>query len=271
MTSKSQVSGAHPINDQAPDASFDVAEHITEARARAREMLAGESHLAAIDDWRRALTSARDALVLIWLVWLAMQGFGAQYSGYLLAALSVALALLVGISTARSTYTQVQYYAAELERERSEIRNNFEEEREEVRVLYAAKGFTEPLLGQIVDTLSSDDDRLLKVMMEEELGLSMYHVNHPLVVGLWNFLGAALAGLALSLPIAWSAPGFAHLWVPVGGSALMMIVAIVAGMTTRRTTIEFFAVGIVMAAVTGGVVYFLAEWFAGFAGASAPS
>ena len=166
---------------------------------------------------------------------------------------------------------QVRHYEAELERERREIRETPEHEREEVHSLYAAKGFEGALLEQVVDTLCADDDRLLKVMMEEELGLSMYHVNHPLVVGLWNFLGAALAGLALSLPIAWSAPDFANLWVPVGGATLMMIVAIVAGLTTHRTTIEFFAVGIVMATVTGGVVYFLAEWLAGFVGAGAPN
>src|SRR3990172_979191 len=146
----------------------DAADHVAEARQRARQVLAGESHIGAVDDWRRALVSARDALILIWLAWVALHGFGdPPFTGWMLVALSVALALLLGISTARSTHAQVQYYAAELDRERGEIRNNFEHEREEVRELYAAKGFRDPLLTQIVETLSADDDRLLKVMMEE--------------------------------------------------------------------------------------------------------
>ena len=243
----------------------DAADHVAEARQRARQVLAGESHIGAVDDWRRALVSARDALILIWLAWVALHGFGdPPFTGWMLVALAVALALLLGISTARSTHAQVQYYAAELDRERGEIRTNFEHEREEVRELYAAKGFRGPLLEQIVDTLSADDDRLLKVMMEEELGLSLYHVNHPLIVGLWNFAGAVLAGLALALPTALMSSDSAHWWMPLGGLVLLGVISIVSARSTGRSMIEFFAVGVVMAVVTGGVTYALSQWFAQF-------
>jgi VIT1/CCC1 family predicted Fe2+/Mn2+ transporter len=232
-------------------------------------MLAGESHLCAVDDWRRILVSARDSLVLIWLVWVCLHGFGdPPFTGSLLIALSIALALLVGISTARSTHTQVRHYAAELERERSEIQHHFEHEREEVQVLYAAKGFKEPLLTQIVDTLCADDDRLLKVMMEEELGLFMHHVPHPLTVGLWNFAGALASTLCMSLPLVWLSPDAAHLWMPTGGAVLLAAISMVGAWATRRSPVEFFTVGALMAIVTGGVVYFLAQWLAGTANAS---
>lgn len=241
----------------------DAADHVAEARQRARQVLAGESHIGAVDDWRRALVSARDALIFIWLAWVALHGFGdPPFTGWMLVALAVALALLLGISTARSTHAQVQYYASELDRERGEIRNNFEHEREEVRELYAAKGFRGPLLEQIVDTLSADDDRLLKVMMEEELGLSLYHVNHPLIVGLWNFAAALAAGLALALPMALMSPNAAHWWMPLGGLLLLGGISVVSARATGRSMIEFFAVGVVMAVVTGGVTYALSKWFA---------
>ena len=249
----------------------DAADHVTEARQRARQVLAGESHIGAVDDWRRALVSARDALIFIWLAWVALNGFGdPPFTGWMLVALAVALALLLGISTARSTHAQVQYYAAELDRERTEIRTNFEHEREEVRELYAAKGFRDPLLEQIVDTLSADDDRLLKVMMEEELGLSLYHVNHPLIVGLWNFGGAVVAGLALALPTALLSPDSTHWWMPLGGSALLAGVSWVSARATGRSMMEFFAVGVVMAVVTGGVAYALSQWFAQILTAGVP-
>ena len=252
--------------DQSRDregADSDAADHVADARQRARQVLAGESHIGAVDDWRRALVSARDALIFIWLAWVALHGFGdPPFTGWMLVALSVALALLLGISTARSTHAQVQYYAAELDRERGEIRTNFEHEREEVRELYAAKGFRDPLLEQIVDTLCADDDRLLKVMMEEELGLSLYHVNHPLIVGLWNFAGAVLAGLALALPTALMPAASAHWWMPLGGLVLLGVISVVSARATGRSMIEFFAVGVVMAVVTGGVTYALSQWFA---------
>jgi VIT1/CCC1 family predicted Fe2+/Mn2+ transporter len=243
----------------------DAADHVSDARQRARRMLAGESHLGAVDDWRRALVSARDALIFLWLACVALHGFGdPPFSGWMLVALAVAIAVLLGISTARSTHAQVEYYAAELDRERHEIRTDLEHEREEVRALYAAKGFVDPLLSQIVDTLSADEDRLLKVMMEEELGLSLYHVNHPLVVGLWNFSAALVVGLVLSLPAALSTSDTAHWWMPTGGAMLLSLTAYLSSRFTGRGMIEFLTVGVMMAVVTGGVAYTLAQCFAGF-------
>lgn len=244
-----------------------TADHLAEARQRARQMLGGESHLGDVDDWRRALVSARDAVILIWLTWVALHGFqDPPCTAGMLVAMAIGLALLMGISTARSTHTQIQYYAAELERERAEIASNFHEECDEIRALYAAKGFSEPLLGQIVDTLASDEDRLLKVMMEEELGLSMYHMNHPLVVGVWNFSAALAAGLVLALPVSFIAGESVYWWMPIGGTILLMLLSIIASRATRRSIAEFFTVGMVMAVVTGGVVYLLAQWMAGFGG-----
>ena len=243
----------------------DAADHVSEARLRARQMLAGESHLGAVDDWRRVLVTARDAMILVWLTWVALHAFGdPPFTAYLLVAMAVGLAVMFGISTGRSTHAQVEYYAAELDRERREIRDHFEHEQEEVRVLYAAKGFREPLLSQIVDTLSADDDRLLKVMMEEELGLSMHHMQHPLIVGLSNFAGALGAGLAMSMPLLWLSGLAEGRWMAGGGAGLLAVVSVLSGRATGRSATEFFTVGLIMAVVTGGVVFFLAQWLAGF-------
>jgi len=247
-------------------AASDTSDHVSEARMRARHVLAGESHLGAVDDGRRALVSARDALVFIWLAWVALHGFGdPPLTGWMLVALSAGLALLMGISTARSTHTQLQYYVAELDRERHEIRTDLEHEREEVHALYAAKGFQEPLLTQVVDTLCADEDRLLKVMMEEELGLFLYHVNHPLLVGLWNFAAALAAGLALSLPAALCSSEIAHWWMPGGGLLFLTIISYLSARFTGRGMTEFLTVGVIMGVVTGGVSYTLSQWFAEFA------
>jgi VIT1/CCC1 family predicted Fe2+/Mn2+ transporter len=244
----------------------DAADHLVDARQRARTVLGGESHLAAVDDWRRALVSTRDALILTWLTWVALHGFGdPAFTGLMLVAMAFPLALLVGISTAHSTNAQIRYYASEFERERAEIRDNFEDERAEVSALYAAKGFREPLLSHIVNTLCADDDRLLKVMMEEELGLSMHHMHHPLVVGLWNFGGALLGGLALAIPAVWLTAEATPVWMTGGGLFLLAIVSSVSARVTQKNVVEVFAGGAVTAVVTGGTVYLLSKWLAGFA------
>lgn len=246
-----------------PDALLgsDACDHVSEARQRARQILGGEAHLAPVDDWRRAFVSARDTLILLWITWIALEGFGSPAcTPWLLVTLAAARAVLVGMSTARSTVTQIQYYTEELEREQTEIREEPQHEREEVRALYAAKGFREPLLTQVVDTLVADDDRLLKLMMEEELGLSLQHINHPLLVAVWNGGPALLAGLALALPLAWVPAGLEAVWVHGGGAMLLALLSCIAAATARRKIGEFFTVSLVMVIVAGGIVHFLAQW-----------
>jgi VIT1/CCC1 family predicted Fe2+/Mn2+ transporter len=240
-----------------------IPDHLSEARHRARDMLSTEAHLGAVDDWRRALVSARDAAIVVWMVWLSLHGLNdPAYSGALITAVAFGVAVLMGVSTARSTHMQVQHYADELERERREIRDDFDHEREEIRVLYAAKGFTGKLLDDVVETLCADDDRLLKVMMEEELGLHLYHMNHPLIVGVWNFGAAMIAGLALALPALFASTTSMHWWMPIAITAVLLVVSVLAAVVTERNTIECFVTAVVMAGVAGGVAYFLARWLA---------
>lgn len=245
-------------------ASSDAADHVREARRRARQVLGGEAHLGAVDDWRRALTSARDGVLWLLFGWAALHGLGdPPLSAPFLTVQAVGYALLVGMSTARATHAQVQYYAAELDREREEIRAHFEQEREEVRALYAAKGFREPLLTPIVDTLCADDDRLLKVMLDEELGLAVQHMNHPLIVGIWHAAGTLLAGMILVAPLHVFAPATAHWWMPSAAGGLLFILAITAARVTGRHLSELLADSLIMAVVTGGVGKLLASWLRG--------
>lgn len=70
-----------------------------------------------------------------------------------------------------SKLTEADYYQSELERERWEINNVPEGEREEIRALYENYGFKGKVLDEIVDKITSNKDVWLKVMMEQELKL----------------------------------------------------------------------------------------------------
>lgn len=87
-----------------------------------------------------------------------------------------------------------------LAQEKWEIEHNREQEREELGVLYAAKGFEGKLLEDVLDVLMADGDRLLRVMVEEELGLTLESQVHPLKQGLGAGLGVAVAAAALTFP-----------------------------------------------------------------------
>jgi len=84
--------------------------------------------------------------------------------------------------------------------ERCEILANREQEREELLVLYQDKGFSGPLLERVVDVLMADHERLLQVMLQEELGLKLISIDHPLHTALWAFMGS-FASLFLSFGI----------------------------------------------------------------------
>ncbi len=241
-----------------------MTDHLTDARSRARDVLSGETHLGEVDDWRQALVTARDGAMLIWLVWVAMRGLDITAStGPVLLAAGLGISIYLGIATSVATRLRLRYCESELERERSEIESNPEEEREEVRALYAAKGFSEPLLGRITDILCADDDRLLKLMMEEELGLFIRHINHPLLVGIWNGAGAAIATIVLALPVCFQVPASTDFWMPGATSALFVVLAIASARVTYRSVVPVVAVWLGLAVVAGGFTYYFAAFLAG--------
>jgi len=245
----------------------DAVEHITEARARAREVLGCESHLGDVDDWRQAWVTARDAIVLLWLVWVALDGFGVEQAvGPILLCAGVGMALYLGIASGVATHVRVRYLESELERERREIEEDPEHEREEVRALYAAKGFREPLLSQVTDVLCADDDRLLKVMMEEELGLFIQHMNHPLLVAVWNAAGAAAGTLFLAGPTFWVRSDIMVWWMPGVTAGLVTVIGIVTARLTRRAAVPIIGVWLAATAFTGAVTHFLSHLIADWGG-----
>jgi vacuolar iron transporter family protein len=70
-----------------------------------------------------------------------------------------------------SALSERDYYAAEQARESAEIDTTPEAERQEIRDIYAAKGFAGDLLERVVDTITANREAWLATMMDEELHL----------------------------------------------------------------------------------------------------
>jgi vacuolar iron transporter family protein len=68
-----------------------------------------------------------------------------------------------------------------------------EKEREEIREIYAAKGFEGELLEKVVDTITADKDRWVDVMMKEELEMSE-ETKSPFAMGAVTFASFGLFG-----------------------------------------------------------------------------
>jgi VIT1/CCC1 family predicted Fe2+/Mn2+ transporter len=93
-----------------------------------------------------------------------------------------------------STKSEKDVYEKHKETEYWEIENMPEVERQEIREIYAAKGFEGELLEQVVDTICADKDRWVDVMMKEELEM-MPETKSPLMMGGMTYLSFLLIGL----------------------------------------------------------------------------
>lgn len=93
-------------------------------------------------------------------------------------------------------------------REMDEIRKFPEGEREEIRQIYLSKGFEGALLDEVVDVITSDSERWVDTMLQEEHGMAL-HDHDPGKAGLATFIAFLLVGLIPLLPylINWLVPG----------------------------------------------------------------
>ena len=81
-------------------------------------------------------------------------------------------AVSMAAGTYLSTKSQQRLYEKELAREEWEIDHLRHAEVQEIRGIYAKKGFRGKALENVVKVITSDRETWLKVMMEEELGLA---------------------------------------------------------------------------------------------------
>ncbi|NGX63271.1 MAG: hypothetical protein KR126chlam6_00679 [Candidatus Anoxychlamydiales bacterium] len=113
------------------------------------------------------------------------------------------------------------------------IEHKREEEKKNLEEIYRAKGFSDKLLQDIVDTLSSDDNRLLQVMLEEEMGLTLGYFVHPLKQAFGALLGMLLSAIVLTifyflLPVDYN--------FFIAGAILIILSALIAGKFERTKT-----------------------------------
>jgi VIT1/CCC1 family predicted Fe2+/Mn2+ transporter len=92
-----------------------------------------------------------------------------------------------------STKSEKENYRKHQKIEYWEVDHLPDKEREEVREIYAAKGFEGKLLEQVVDKITEDKDRWVDVMMKEELEMSE-ETKSPLAMGSVTFLSFLLFG-----------------------------------------------------------------------------
>lgn len=225
-----------------------VAEHLKEARAKGALATAEihgtemPGHLSAGAD---AAKETSLALLLLWMV------LGPDHLIHFVLFSFGWLIWKVGRS-AFLGWARLERLHRVIEEERWEIEHNRKQEKEELTALYAAKGLKGKLLDEVISVFMADDNRLLRIMLEEELGLTLEIYEHPLKQATGAAVGVILAS-AFFLLGAYLSP-----WGEFVTAALVMTAAsIAAAKAERNRVIEAVIWNLSLAAFAAGAVYTL--------------
>jgi VIT1/CCC1 family predicted Fe2+/Mn2+ transporter len=90
--------------------------------------------------------------------------------------------------------------------ERYEVEHEPQEERAELRNIYRSKGFTGPLLRQVIDHLTANPERWHQAMVHDELGVVEDTRIYPVQQGIQVGISFVIGGLIPSIPLFFSLP-----------------------------------------------------------------
>ncbi len=231
-----------------------VVEHLREARTRGAAVSAEihgvemPGHFAAGAD---AAKEVAFATLILWVIFIHFLSFEQT-----LLFLTLFCSGWVLWKTARSAllcWSRIERFHRVIEEERWEIEHHRQQERQELTEMYLAKGLTGKLLEEVIDVLMADDNRLLRVMLEEELGLTLEAHEHPLKQAAGAFCGAA-ASSVLCLFSFWALPPFGMTFA----AALCIIIAtIVSTRLERNRSWDTIVWNLAIAGLVTGSIYFL--------------
>lgn len=153
----------------------------------------------------RFAESIKEFTILFLIVFIALRNLELPVLPFILI-FSFSFFILKLFLVAFSAWTKLERFHKIIEDKKWHIEHKREEEKAELEEIYRAKGFSDKILTDIVDTLTSDDNRLLQTMLEEEMGLSLGYFIHPIKQTFGAFLGMVLSATVffisfLALPI----------------------------------------------------------------------
>ena len=165
------------------------------------------AHIPGGRSLRDLVFGANDGLVAAFAVVSGVHGAAVSTSIVLLAGLAELIGgtIAMGLGAFLAAKSEREFVLSERQREEREVDEFPEEERKEVRTIFARKGFRGEALDQMVAHVTADPVFWVDTMMTEELGLSAVPSVAPLrsgiVVALAYALGAAFPVIPYALPL----------------------------------------------------------------------
>lgn len=207
-------------------------------------------------NWLRdVILGGQDGLVNILGIILGVIAGGGSRA--VLLATGFAAAITESISMGAVGYTssvsERDYYQAEQEREGREIEATPAAERQEVRDIYAAKGFSGELLDRVVDTITANRASWLETMMDEELHLQPVESRDILRSAVVITIATLVGHLIPLLPFLWLGRSAALVVAIVLSAIVLFAVGVYSAVTLvgdwRKSGLKLVAIGLGAAAV----------------------
>jgi len=169
-------------------------------------------------------------------------------------ATAIASALSMGSGAYLATKSECEVYAAEMDRERMEIEQDPDQEREEMELFYQLKGFSPEEAKTLAGKLAEQPEQLLKSLAHEELGLSEKAFPNPWRSAVSATLSTAAGAIVPVLPFMFWSGTTALVWSFIISTLAHFAVGaskvIVTGRSWLKSGAEMTVVGVGEALVT---------------------
>ncbi|MDB5029694.1 VIT1/CCC1 transporter family protein [Mucilaginibacter sp.] len=157
-----------------------------------------EYHLKSSDTIRDIVIGMSDGLTVPFALAAGLSGAVTNSGIIITAGIAeiVAGSIAMGLGGFLAGRTEADHYAAELKREYDEVERVPEEEKAEVKEVFAGFGLSDALQTQVADEMAKDKDKWVDFMMRYELGLEEPQANRAtqsaVTIGLSYILGGII-------------------------------------------------------------------------------
>lgn len=217
-----------------------------------------ERHLVSRVGWlRAAVLGANDGIVSTASLILGVAAASAPRADILLAGIAglVAGAMSMAAGEYVSVSSQADTEHADLARERAELANQPELEREELAHIYLRRGVEITLARQVADQLMAKD--ALAAHARDELGISDFSTARPIQAALTSAATFSIGAAMPLLLVVLAPPASLPIMVSVGSLAFLGVLggvgARVGGANIMRATIRVTFWGALAMALTAGI------------------
>jgi predicted membrane protein (TIGR00267 family) len=157
-----------------------------------------EQHLKSSDTIRDIVIGMSDGLTVPFALAAGLSGAVNSSGIVVMAGIAeiVAGSIAMGLGGFLAGRTEADHYASELQREYDEVERVPEQEKQEVKEVFAGFGLSERLQQEVADEMAKDTDKWVDFMMRYELGLEKPQANRAsqsaVTIGLSYIVGGII-------------------------------------------------------------------------------